>query len=250
MGYWLPRWLGRLYSRLYREFGLEAFKAKDVAAIVGKTAAKVAIYRLRKAGCLFVHGALTGRRRLYRLQDPEAYIYVISGSIKNLDKVPQQRYCRLLGLFCSEILRRKIAIKSVVLFGSVARGDARDDSDTDLLIITDKEADLSKIFNTLIDIESSGKVLEELLWLEDHGVSTHLSFQLMSAERLRRFPPLLLDILMDGIILIDLEKTYKSISRELKHRLRMADAKRIRLADNEWCWILKKDMRFGEVIAI
>lgn len=229
---------------------MEAFGTGDVAAIVGETAAKVAVYRLRKSGCLFIHDVLAGRRRLYRLQDPEVYLYMISDSIKNLDMVPQQRYCKLLGLFCSEILRSKIPVKSVVLFGSVARGDARHDSDIDLLIVADGQVDLGKILNTLIDIESSGKVLEELLWLESHGVSTHLSFQLMSTERLRKFPPLLLDILIDGIILIDLDKTYKSISRELKRRLRMVDAKRIRLTDEEWCWVLKRDLRFGEVITI
>ena len=57
---------------------------------------------------------------------------------------------------------------SVILYGSRARGDAREDSDYDLLVLVDREPDMEleqAIVNQLVPLEvRTGKVLTVLLY--------------------------------------------------------------------------------------
>ena len=245
---WLPRWLGRLYCRLYSRFGEDIFTVKDVERLVrSDVAARVALSRMRRSACIFLHEG-RGRRRFYRLAEPEAYTLAVDGVIKGLDKIPQQRYARLLGLFCAEAHKHPW-IKSIVLFGSVARGDARTDSDIDLLVVVEGFNSLGQSLEKLVEIEESPKVSREIRWLEEHGIDTHLSFYPISPHTLAEHPPIILDTLIDGIVLVD-DGTYLRVAREAKQNLKKLHARRIMLSDNEWVWVLKPTLRFGEVIEI
>jgi predicted nucleotidyltransferase len=53
-----------------------------------------------------------------------------------------------------EVLREAIDLESVWLFGSRARGERRDDSDVDLLVITrgDPERDRQRVWETIDDV--------------------------------------------------------------------------------------------------
>lgn len=57
---------------------------------------------------------------------------------------------------------------SVILYGSRARGDAREDSDYDLLVLVDRDSDMEleqAIVNQLVPLEvETGKVLTVLLY--------------------------------------------------------------------------------------
>ncbi len=249
MANWLSRRLGTLYAELYQKFGPEIFTSSDVAEILGKNgAARTALIRMRRAGAVYVHEKKP-RRWLYRLADPESYLLSIARTIRNLEKIPQQRYCRLLGIFSAEVIKRKIGIKSIVLFGSVARGSARQDSDIDLLMVSDTFKSLGEAVDRLVDIEYSPRVLQEIEWLENNGVSTHLSFHPVSSHMLRLHPPIILDIIDEGIPIID-DGTYRMEAKKIRERMKELGAKRIWLAEDEWVWILKPDAKIGEVIEI
>ncbi|MGB9631511.1 MAG: hypothetical protein ACPL09_06010 [Candidatus Methanodesulfokora sp.] len=61
------------------------------------------------------------KQRLYRLIDPEGFILLASGLIRNLDRIKQERYIKLL---CDAVylLNRSFRLTSIALYGSVARG--------------------------------------------------------------------------------------------------------------------------------
>ncbi len=249
MAGWLSRKLGGLYAELYRRFGPNTFTSNDVAEIVGSGAAgRVALLRMRRAGAVYVHEK-GPKKWLYRLAEPDTYLLSVGKAIKNLENIPQQRYSRLVGIFCTEVLRGNIGVKSIVLFGSVARGSARPDSDVDLLIVSDAFKSLGEAIDRLVDVEYSPRVAGELEWLENNGISTHLSFHPISTHTFKKHPPIILDIVEEGIAIVD-DGTYEKEVEKVKARMRELGAKRIWLAEDEWVWLLKPDAEIGEVIEI
>ncbi|MBS7645704.1 MAG: nucleotidyltransferase domain-containing protein [Candidatus Bathyarchaeia archaeon] len=174
--YMASRWIGELYANLYVNFGGEIFYFEDALKFSkSKSTAKVALARLKEVGGLYVHGR-SNRRRGYRLCDPEVLIHILSGRITNLWRFKQGRYCRLIGLASMEILRKVSDVRSIVVYGSVARGAAEEDSDVDILIIMERAENLGGRLDKLLKVEASGKVKEELDWLYGNGVDIHISF--------------------------------------------------------------------------
>lgn len=249
MAEWLSKKLGAIYAELYRRFGPDTFTSEDVAEISGSEAGgRVALLRMRKAGTVYIHEKRP-KKWLYRLAEPDTYLLSVSKMIKNLEKIPQQRYSRLIGVFCTEVLRAGIGLKSVVLFGSVARGNAKPDSDVDLLIVSDAFKSLGEAIDRLVEVEYSQRVSRELEWLENNGISTHLSFHPMNTHTLQKHPPIILDIVEEGIAVID-DGTFEREAEKVRTRMKGLGARRIWLTGDEWVWILKPDAKIGEVIEI
>ena len=249
MAEWLSRKLGALYAELYRRFGPNTFTSNDITEMLGSEAAgRVALLRMRKAGAIYVHEKRP-KKWLYRLVEPDTYLLSVGKVIKNLENIPQQRYSRLVGIFCTEALRENIGLKSIVLFGSVARGSAKLDSDVDLLIVSDTFKSLGEAIDRLVDVEYSPRVARELEWLENNGISTHISFHPINTHSLQNHPPIILDIVEEGITLVD-DGTYEREAEKMRARMRALGAKRIWLTGDEWAWLLKPDAKIGEVIEI
>ena len=142
---WLQSWLGQLYSALYAKHRSEFFTFDDVRKLVkSEGSAKVALSSLRKAGFLYVHGRL-GRRRLYRICDPDVMVLISARKLLNIEKISQGTYARLLGSLACELFKRICGLRSIVLYGSAARGLARSDSDIDLLVIFESEASFGEL---------------------------------------------------------------------------------------------------------
>lgn len=92
---------------------------------------------------------------------------------------------------------------SLVIYGSVARGNQRKDSDIDMLVIFEKlpkpMSDRIKIFERAEDEVQS--LLDELL---DKGYAITLSPPLIKTrEEAKRFSPLYLDMTEDAVIVYD-----------------------------------------------
>jgi predicted nucleotidyltransferase len=137
---------------------------------------------------------------------------------------------------------------SVVVFGSVARGDARRDSDIDLIIVVE-ELPKSR-FKRLELFEKAEEDAERLLEeFRGKGFNTDFSPILLTVEEARKHRPIYLDVLVDGVIIYDRNRFMESVLREVAEKLRALGAARIRVG-KRWYWVLKKDYKPGEVIEV
>jgi hypothetical protein len=246
---WPQRWLGQTYASLHRRFGNGRFTFEDVVQSAGsRQRAKAVATRLQKIGLLYRH-AMAGRTRIYRLMDPETFILMASGFLTGLTRVRQETYRRLIGLTCVVISRELRGLHSVVLYGSLARGKARATSDVDVLVVADFAERFATRLDRLILLERSPEIAEEISMLAQDGIDTHLSFLPMTPNELEALPPILLDIVDEGIPLMD-DGTFSAVATRLKERLKAAGAQRVFIGEEDWYWDLKPDFKFGEVVQV
>jgi len=245
---WPQRWLGTLFSKLYTVHRRDTLRLRDIVSLAGSEAqARVAVSRLRKIGLIYVFST-THRAKEYFLGHPVLVPYLTTGRLRNLDLIRQSRYARLVGLFSVEALEALPEIKSVVLYGSVSRGVAHNDSDVDLLVLIDSGKTLGERIRQLSQVEDSRETGTELDWLDTHGVYTHISILPLTEREAMHFPPILLDILEDGIPIVD-DGTFLNLRDRLRSRLVAAGARREFLSPNEWYWDLAPQLTAGEAYA-
>lgn len=143
------------------------------------------------------------------------------------------------------------ALVSVVLFGSVARGEADEGSDIDLLVVSkhfdEHYGDRFLLFN---EVERELLNSEPRRRLRRSGFGTLISPVPLTPEEVGRNPPILLDILTDGIIQHDKGDFIKGRLAELERKLRTLKARKVRLPSGGWYWNLKPDYKLGEVVEI
>lgn len=137
---------------------------------------------------------------------------------------------------------------SVVVYGSVARGDNRNDSDVDLLIIMKnlpKDSMLKRI--RLFETKVEDKLNLDEYWKMGYYIS--LSPVLKTPEEAEKFSPPYLDMVYDAVILYDSNNFFTRILQKLRDRLKELGAERVRMG-KKWYWVLKKDSRFGETVEL
>jgi predicted nucleotidyltransferase len=136
------------------------------------------------------------------------------------------------------------SLVSVVLFGSVARGEAEVNSDIDLLIVAEglPRGRFARL-NLLEGIDQEFQPLLERLEVE--GTSTRFSRILKTRKEAGRIIPLYLDLVEDAVILYDADGFFQDLLRRLRDSLNRLGAKRERLGRVRY-WDLKPDLVPGE----
>ena len=138
---------------------------------------------------------------------------------------------------------------SVVLFGSVARGEAGELSDLDLLIVCEelpgsrwKRYDL--FHKAIAPLEGA---LDELA-RQHYYPEFRPILKTRSEAEIRT--PLYLDMVEDARVLYDRDGFFAGVLGGLRQRLAELGARRVFMDDGSWYWDLKPDYRFGEVFEI
>ena len=135
---------------------------------------------------------------------------------------------------------------SVVVYGSVSRGDHRSDSDVDLLIvIKDLPKTITERMMLFEKIES--KIEDDIDKLMDEGYYVTFSPIMKTPEEAVRFSPLYMDMTDDAIILYDRDNFFGNVLEKTREKLLELGFERVWISKKAWYW-RKKDYKFGEVI--
>jgi len=155
--------------------------------------------------------------------------------------------------FIGEVLNAARAIygerlRSLALFGSVARRTARADSDLDLLLVVDGLPRGRSARLASFDLVEAA-LADRIAALARADIRVELSPVLRTPEDLRTASPLMLDLTEDAVVLEDRGGVLAAALGDLRARLRRSGARRI-WRGTQWYWDLKPDYRRGEIIRL
>ena len=156
-------------------------------------------------------------------------------------------YASLIANKLEEILQDDLI--SVLLFGSAARGEAGEGSDIDILIVAEKFGEEGR-FEVFNEIEKDLKASEEYRELKENKLGTLISPVPLTPSEVEKNPSILLDIVMDGIMLYDVDDFIENKMKSMRKKLKKMGSKRIFLDDKRYYWDLKPDYKLGEVVEI
>jgi len=150
----------------------------------------------------------------------------------------------------AELLREHLGqnLVSVVLFGSVARGEARPASDIDLLIVGEDFP--PGRFARLRLLEVVDRQFDRKLdRLRARGLYTHVTCVLKTRTEAARVIPLYLDLVEDARLLYDRERFFESVLERLRTSLKQLGSERRRRGRTRY-WVLTPHLAPGEVIEL
>lgn len=149
----------------------------------------------------------------------------------------------------AELLRIQLGTRlvSVVLFGSVARGDASLGSDIDMLIVADGLP--RGVFARKDTLAAVDRDFEHDLARAPAGLEPRLARLVRTPEEASRLIPLYLDLTEDAVILHDRDGFFASVLDRLRTSLRAHGARRIRRGTT-WYWDLKPDFKPGDIVEL
>jgi predicted nucleotidyltransferase len=142
----------------------------------------------------------------------------------------------------------KKRLVTLAVFGSVARGTQRPDSDVDLLLVCDplpagrmrRIAEFSKVEAQLEPVLAS---------LKKVGITTALSVIVKTPAEIQRGGLFYLDFIEDARLLYDKGNFFRGFLNQLKDRLSRLGARRV-WRGNAWYWDLKPDFKPGDVFEV
>ncbi len=238
----------KIYSSLYFRFGLNEFKLNDVYSKLKKSDVKTPLNIVIQRLCEKGYVERVGRGR-YRVIHP-VILLLESLGYKWRDKVDID-YRPILEFTVSKIIDHfRERLVSIVLFGSLARGAIKDTSDIDLLIVADEVSE-----NYSERIKEVSNILDEVsefryrLWLKKRKYQL-IDMIILNREEAGVNHPFYLDMVYDSIIIYDEDSFMLKKIEEVREKLSKIGSKRIELPDGRYYWVLKPDLKWGEIIEL
>jgi predicted nucleotidyltransferase len=137
---------------------------------------------------------------------------------------------------------------SVVLFGSVARGQATASSDIDILVVV-RDLPRSRFARRRLLDPAYARVAPALARLMDEGIPAAVTDVIRTPEEAARPSLLYLDLTEDAVLLIDHDGFFAAVLDRMRGSLRRLGARRLWL-DGMPYWDLKPDFRPGDVVEL
>lgn len=168
---------------------------------------------------------------------------------KQAKKIDYLVYKKFLRIFIKNLQEgMKDNLLSVTLYGSVARGSARPESDIDLLILYRKgEVDVDSVYvNSALQSDES----QEYQRLYNNGIYGEISPLFMTLTEIRNNPLILLDMMEEGIILFEQDKCFTDLLEKMRIETTKLGSRKVNLPDGSWYWELKPSWQPGELIEV
>lgn len=137
---------------------------------------------------------------------------------------------------------------SVALFGSVARGEARPDSDIDLLVVCEELPEGRLARRALVEA-AEDRFAPHLATLRTAGIDTGVTMLFRTRREAKHTIPLYLDMTEDARLLHDREGFFAGVLARLRTRMAALGSERRRRGRVRY-WVLKPDLKPGEVIEL
>ncbi|MEM3061026.1 MAG: nucleotidyltransferase domain-containing protein [Candidatus Bathyarchaeia archaeon] len=231
----LPPWLIEKYARLFLAYECLPFTNEGASNVLGSNFSSIVLSRLASRG--WIERIERGK---YRAVHPIVLMMEFSGH-KWRDAILKKDRLLVLELAVAQLIQffsKKLV--SIVLFGSLARGSVKPESDIDLLLVIEglpKEySERVKIIQKVLSIESIDEAIMEL-W-NKHKVYPNLEPIAITPEEASITHPFYLDIAEEGIVIYDKNDFMKKKIRELKEKLKSLGSRKVILPTGEWYWIL------------
>ncbi|MCX6842037.1 MAG: nucleotidyltransferase domain-containing protein [candidate division WOR-3 bacterium] len=173
----------------------------------------------------------------------------LSTASPKLALVGPREFERVLGRLLTELKGRfRDRLLGVVLFGSVARRQARAGSDLDVLVVIEESS-----LESDLEVVAACARTEASAAYEDFR-SRHTAMPIVpiatDSARLKANPLILLDMLDEGVVLHDPAGVMDDLFGRLRAKLETLGAKKVRLEHGRWMWFLKPDWRPSEVVEV
>lgn len=229
---WIPEWLASSYQRIVKNFWLSPFTLKQ-AEKAGIPNPRVALPRLAASGWLERVG-----RGEYRAVHPLIAILASFGA-EWRSRIQQKAYLPLIEF----VLARLVdglgeSLRSVLLFGSVARGKAEKDSDIDLLVVADKLPErYGDRVRLILDIIRGWEAVKAGL-SSRYGINPNPDIIILESREFDPAQPFFLDLAFEGVVLYDRDDFLSSRLESLRRELQDVGAVRITLPNGQWYWML------------
>ncbi|MBI2215799.1 MAG: nucleotidyltransferase domain-containing protein [Candidatus Rokubacteria bacterium] len=143
-------------------------------------------------------------------------------------------------------------LRSLVLYGSVARGSFGPGSDVDLLIVLDRSP-LSwgkRMSQFIRGIVERPEVERAAAGLRRSHVPSRVEPIVLTEAELAPHPPLLLDLTEDSVVLVDSGGVFAREIARVRDRLAELGARRVWHSPDRWYWLLTPEIEPGQVITI
>lgn len=185
------------------------------------------------------------------LRDINNLISLSSFKIENFERIPHLYFSHLIKKYCELLLDHFVdRLVSVMLFGSIARGNWDRDSDIDVLVVVEGWGD-KPIWVRLQELRMIKRDLENTLEFKralNAGFWPIIQNYPLSLEEAGRFHRVYLDAIIDGIILYDKNDFLKGVLDRFREKIESFGSVRITLPNGRFYWVLKGDIAAGEVI--
>ena len=170
------------------------------------------------------------------------YIPRVDGFQKDIEEMLDDLVTVLVG-------RHGDNLVSVVVFGSVGRGQARAGSDVDLLVVfrdlpRDRHERFLVFHEALLELRSRRGLLKA------GGCHFDWTPIMLTAGEAAYHSPIYLDMTQDARLLLDRGGFFAEVLARLRARIEELGSRRVRLADGSWYWDLKPGMKAGEVVEL